>query len=115
MNWAEIFKLPAWLLALGVFVFSLAAVYVFVWPGKGIEWNASYYGPYRVNPDIQNLTAFGSELGQVFRDGRGVCVKFKENPFAYCFDAPTGNFVSYDARNKPWRGLGKSPENTDPK
>jgi hypothetical protein len=111
----DLSKVPGWLLAVGVFAAGMAAVYVFVWPGKGIEWGTAYYGPARAVPDIELLTRLGSELSEVTDGERGVCLKFKGNPFTYCFDPPSGNLVSYDARNTPWRGLGKSPQNTDPR
>jgi hypothetical protein len=111
----DISKVPGWLLGIGVFAVGIAALFVFLYPGKGIELGGAYYGPYRAAPDIALLNSLGSALGEVTRDQRGVCLKFKDNPFAYCFDPPSGNLVSYDARNTPWRGLGKSPQNTDPR
>jgi hypothetical protein len=110
----DLSKVPNWLLAIGVFAIGLGALWVFVVPGKGIEWGGSYYGPYRAAPDIERLKVFGSVLDGLYEDAnRGLCFKFKKNPFSYCFDASGGNLVSYDARNTPWRGLGKSPQNTD--
>jgi hypothetical protein len=109
-------KVPTWLLAIGVFAAGLAALWVFVIPGKGIEWGGSYYGPYRAAPDLERLKALGASISEIIEDpNRGLCFKFKNNPFSYCVDPSNGNLVSYDARNTPWRGLGKSPQNTDPR
>jgi hypothetical protein len=104
-------NVPGWLLGVGVCVAGIAAVFVFVFPGNGIRWGDAYYGP--ATPGIALLSQFGSELSEVNRDQRGVCLKFKNNSFTYCFDPDFGNFVSYNARNTAWRGLGKSPEDKD--
>jgi hypothetical protein len=58
------------------------------------------------------LDELASYLEKVNSDpSRGLCIKWKDNNFTYCFETEGGNFVSYNKDGVAYRGLGKSPEN----
>ena len=84
---------PTWLLGVGVFAIGMAAVWVFILPGKGIELGGAYYGPYRLSDSVEKLRSLANVIDEVVDDKGFICVRYKGIPNRYCFE-PNGQFSS---------------------
>lgn len=110
LGWAAALALMAFAILVGLTTYGFFTHQVL----KVAGWAFGQEQEIEMQRQSATLRNFAEHTEKIFLDSaRGLCFKFQEDTFTYCFDRVSGNFVSYNYNNTPWRGLGKSPQNTD--